>query len=207
MSMEDTTTIPNPEGGADSRLTALETLAQANLRAMQEVKGLRDDIAKVDASRGRDLNLFKWAMALVLFLVCIAVFMVLTNRPILDLIKSTVTPEGEIYKANTERTTLLLQNLVVEQDCRNRRAMANLSAPPTTIVIRDGKAVTLAKAPCGDLPDSPPGFQSPPKLDPPPLPPPSKSGNRLAYAVMVAVGLAVIAGVVYQKRTREETHP
>ena len=192
---------------AEDRLDAVELLAKANVEAMREVRGLRDDIAAVDTRRGRDLDLAKVAMALVVLLVIGVGAVVISNRPILKLIESTVTPGGQINQDMAERATQRNFGLVTENDCRHRRAVANLPPPPTTVVIKDGQAIAQAKMPCGDLPDSPAGFQSPPKSE---TPPPSKSGggggfNPVPYALALAIGVTIGIGVaIYRTQRRED---
>ena len=199
------TEVETHQEATDGRLDAVELLAQANIRAMTEVRGLRDDIAKVDSKRGRDLNLFKAAMVLVLVLVVGVAFTVASNRPILNLIQSTVTPGGEIYEQNQARSNQLVFTLVTENDCRHRRAEAGLAPPPTTLVIKEGTAVATPVAPCGDLPDSPPGFQSPPR--PQGLPPqekPASGFNPVPYMLALAVGATSAVGAfIYRDRVRD----
>lgn len=185
---------------------AVELLARANIQAMTEVRGLRDDIAAVDAKRGRDLNLAKLALAMTILLVIATMAVAISNRPILNLIKSTVTPEGDIYQENQARTGVLLQSLVSEEDCRNRRASAGLPPPPTTIVIKGGQATAIPKAPCGDLPDSPTGFQSPPKSEQPPEVPDNDDGfNPVPYGLVLAFGATIgVGAVIYRTRERKD---
>lgn len=184
------------------RDAAIAALAQGYGEAVQEMRGLRVDLRDIDAKRGRELNIFKGAIALVAVAVVVTTFVALTNRPILNLIKSTVTPGGEIYQRSQTSTASLVQGLAGEIDCRNRRAAAGLG-PPTVAAVPgpDGGLVVRQTVACGDMPDSPPGFATVRVPPPAPVHVPNQDPNW-EWLVPALVLPLLLATVIVWRRNR-----
>lgn len=152
----------------DEQDGAIRDITEALHAATAETRGLREDVKVLDAKRGRDISIFKGAIALVLIATAMSAFVALTNRPILDLIKSTVEPTGEINQRSQAASAVLVQNLPIEIDCRQRRALADLPPPAVqAVVLPDGRSAMRQAVPCALLPDNPVPFNL---VSNPPLP-------------------------------------
>jgi hypothetical protein len=65
----------------------------------------------------------------VLVSVLILLALAFLNRSLLTIVNDTVNPDGTRFKDSQKRTASLIVNLSIEDDCRFRRAAANLPAP------------------------------------------------------------------------------
>lgn len=62
-------------------------------------------------------------------LVAILLWIGVTNRDSIAILKSATTPEGEIFRRGQQQTAGLLLNFSIEMDCRDRRRDAGMPAP------------------------------------------------------------------------------
>lgn len=97
------------------------------------LKGSVDHLAEVVQERTHRVSqMMRTVLGLLLLnvLVLILLFILgLTNRAILDTVRDVTEPGGEVYERNRRGTAALIQNLIVENDCRARRTHAGLSPP------------------------------------------------------------------------------
>lgn len=112
----------DPGATPDPLLVALERLSgEMHARA-----------AKYDALLARIECLFKSIKRVtvaVLVSVLILLSLAVLNRSLLTIVNDTVNPDGRRFQDSQKRTAALIINLSIEDDCRFRRAVADLPAP------------------------------------------------------------------------------
>lgn len=129
------------------------------------------------------------------------VFLSVSNRATLrttqktaNIVQDVVDPTGEFSRRSSQSTASLVGNLAIDQDCRNRRALAALPSP------RLGEV-------CVNLPDNPPGAPNAlipqPAVPPPHATEPTPRGTTVPWTLAL-VSLMAMGGVAAaQRETRE----
>lgn len=99
----------------------------------QSLVGALNNLARTVEERSDQLRRFNYFVLVVLvFLFVLATWNrnTLTNtNDILTTVESITNPNGELYRQSQLRTRAILQDNAIENDCRNRRRNAGLTAP------------------------------------------------------------------------------
>lgn len=139
---------------------AEETARLADLAAQEAVQ-LRAEVENRSCLQEREIQVLKRILLVVCAALIIGAFFIggvfyvaVTNRDVLDIVKSSTTPGGKIYERNVERTNKLISEaLVDEDDCRDRRIAAKLAPPADpSVPCRDQTPPDVYTSPLCSLP-------------------------------------------------------
>jgi hypothetical protein len=102
---------------------ALLDVAESNRKVATGLEGFTAEVHSIDRRRGRQLV----ALGVCVFLLLGAAA---ANFTTLQIVRCALTPGCSTYERNSRNSAKLVGELVVESDCRSRRADAGLAPPP-----------------------------------------------------------------------------
>lgn len=128
--------VGNEAANRATAITRLEEKSETQSENIDRMVSAVDKLALAVLERPTRSQTLVWIFLSDLFkLGVMAVILILiyansnTNKDTLNSVKSFTDPNSDVRKDQDQRTTALLANLVVEIDCRTRRAIAHMPMP------------------------------------------------------------------------------
>jgi hypothetical protein len=112
-------------GFADSQAKLAEAVADLVRIIADQTQTIADQTALLRRVSSR----LKWERVVAAVVVMVLLWIGVSNRDSISILKSATTPEGEIFRRGQEQTAGLLLNFSLEMDCRDRRRDAGMPAP------------------------------------------------------------------------------